>query len=93
MRFENKVVVITGASSGVGRAASVMAAKEGAKVYAVARREERLLSLADEVKSIGCTGEIVPVTCDVSKKKTWKDFLKKLKMKMLSLTCLLQMLV
>lgn len=93
MRFENKVVIVTGASSGVGRAASIMAAKEGAKVYAIARREERLLSLANEIDMLGGKGEIVPVTCDVSKKKMWKVYLKRLRMKMISLTCLLQMQV
>lgn len=67
MRFENKVLVVTGASSGVGRATSLMAAKEGAKIYAVARREERLLALAEEVKSLGCKGQVIPVPCDISK--------------------------
>lgn len=42
MRFENKVLVITGASSGVGRSTSLMAAEEGAKVYSFARRKEKL---------------------------------------------------
>ena len=79
MRFENKVVIITGASSGVGRAASIMAAKEGAKVYAIARREERLLSLANEIDMLGGKGEIVPVTCDVSKKEDVESLFEKVK--------------
>lgn len=69
MRFENKVLIITGASSGVGRSASIMAAKEGAKVYSVARREEKLIALRDEVKALNCQGEIIPVVCDVSKQE------------------------
>lgn len=79
MRFENKILVITGASSGVGRAASLMAAKEGAKVYAVARREEKLISLADEVKAQGFPGQVIPVTCDVSKKEDVDRLFEKVK--------------
>jgi serine 3-dehydrogenase (NADP+) len=44
-----QVVVIVGASSGVGRAAAVLFAGEGAKVVAAARREDRLQSLKDEL--------------------------------------------
>ena len=42
MKLENKVVLITGASSGMGREIALTFAKEGAKVVAVARRVERL---------------------------------------------------
>ena len=41
MRLMNKVAVVTGASSGVGREIALLFAKEGAKVVAVARRAER----------------------------------------------------
>jgi len=44
-----QVVVIVGASSGIGRAAAVLFAREGAKVVASARREERLQALKDEL--------------------------------------------
>ena len=47
MRLENKVVVVTGASSGVGREIAIRFAKEGAKVVAVARRAERLAALEE----------------------------------------------
>ncbi len=42
MRFEGKVALVTGASSGIGRACAVRFREEGARVFAVARREERL---------------------------------------------------
>ena len=42
MRFSGRVVFVTGASSGIGRACGVRFREEGASVFAVARREERL---------------------------------------------------
>src|SRR5689334_21219333 len=50
--LEKQVVLVVGASSGIGRATAVLFAKEGAKVMAAARRAERLKSLKDEVPSI-----------------------------------------
>jgi NADP-dependent 3-hydroxy acid dehydrogenase YdfG len=46
------VVLVTGASSGIGRALCVELAGKGLKVYAAARREAALRSLADEVPGI-----------------------------------------
>ena len=57
MRLENKVAVVTGASSGVGREIARLFAKEGAKVVAVARRAERLADLEKQSKNL--PGEIV----------------------------------
>ncbi|MDU1642875.1 SDR family oxidoreductase [Peptoniphilus harei] len=79
MRFVNKVLVITGASSGVGRSASLMAAGEGGKVYAFARRKEKLEALAEEAKSLGCKGEIIPVPGDVSKQEDVDRLFEKVK--------------
>ena len=47
--LSGQVVVIVGASSGTGRAAAVLFAREGAKVVAAARREDRLQSLQEEL--------------------------------------------
>lgn len=79
MRFVNKVLVITGASSGVGRSASLMAAGEGGRVYAFARRKEKLEALAEEAKSSGCKGEIIPVPGDVSKQEDVDRLFEKVK--------------
>ncbi len=46
-----QVAVIVGASSGIGRAAAVLFAREGSKVVAAARRQDRLQSLKDEMAS------------------------------------------
>lgn len=46
--FIGKTAIVTGASSGIGRATALMLAKKGAHVFAVARREARLLELARE---------------------------------------------
>ena len=45
MDFKNKVVVITGASSGIGEATALKFAKKGANVVLVARRKEKLLEV------------------------------------------------
>lgn len=47
--IENKVVIVTGASSGIGEAAAKALAKNGAKVVLGARREDRLQKLAAEI--------------------------------------------
>ena len=68
MRLENKVVVVTGASSGVGREIALRFAKEGAKVVAVARRAERLAALEEQSKELA--GEIVAYAGDISLEET-----------------------
>lgn len=47
--LENKVVIITGASSGIGEETAKVLARNGAKVVFSARREDRLKQLADEI--------------------------------------------
>lgn len=48
MRLKDKVVLLTGASSGMGREMALLFSEEGAKVVAVARRMDRLEELAKE---------------------------------------------
>ena len=64
MKLENKVAVVTGASSGVGKQIALLFASEGAKVVAVARRKERLLELEEASKEL--PGEIVAYAGDIS---------------------------
>lgn len=53
MSVENKVVVITGASSGIGEATAKLLAKNGAKVVLGARRENRLQEISQDIKDAG----------------------------------------
>jgi short-subunit dehydrogenase len=61
---EPKSVFITGASSGLGRALSLWFARRGARVWAAARRSEKLASLKSEAAA--GPGAIEPVTLDVT---------------------------
>ena len=51
--IKDKVVIITGASSGIGAATAKLLAGEGAKVILGARREEKLKQLVDEIQNAG----------------------------------------
>ena len=62
--LKDKVVLITGASSGFGEDAARLFAKEGCKVVLAARRLEKLQSLAGEIQEAG--GEALAVPVDVN---------------------------
>ena len=62
--YQGRVVVISGASSGLGKQMSKAFAKQGATVVVMARRIEKLEELAKEIKEIGV--ECLPVKCDVT---------------------------
>jgi short-subunit dehydrogenase len=63
-RLDNQSVVITGASSGIGRATALMFAEMGASVTLVARRDEPLHELAAECERAG--GRALVVTANVT---------------------------
>lgn len=67
MKLENKAIVVTGASSGMGKAIVELFVKEGANVIAVARRADRLATLAESLN--GEAGKCIPFTGDVSKRE------------------------
>jgi thioester reductase-like protein/short-subunit dehydrogenase len=70
-------VIITGASSGIGRASAIAVAERGAKVFALARNGQALDHLVDEIRESG--GQAYAFTCDVtdssSVEHTVKDIL------------------
>ncbi|WP_374286339.1 SDR family oxidoreductase [Lactococcus sp.] len=65
MTIKDKVVIITGASSGIGQATAELLAKRGAKLVLAARREERLLALTEKINQAG--GDSVFFVMDVVK--------------------------
>ena len=66
MNLTDKVVIITGASSGIGEATAQKLAKAGAKVVLMARREDKLKALKDTIENDG--GTALVVSGDVIKK-------------------------
>jgi len=65
--LSGKVALVTGASSGIGRASALALAKQGAKIALAARRIERLEALVVEIKTLG--GEALAIQTDVLKKE------------------------
>lgn len=65
--FRDKVVWITGAGSGIGRAVACMFAAEGASLVLIGRRRDKLQSVHDEVCAGGGRGEVLAL--DVSRRE------------------------
>jgi FlaA1/EpsC-like NDP-sugar epimerase len=71
-RFENKVIAITGATSGIGRAAALAFAAEGGKVGFCGRRELLGRQVEQEIRSRG--GEALSIKADVRVEAEVKSF-------------------
>jgi NADP-dependent 3-hydroxy acid dehydrogenase YdfG len=67
-----KVVAITGASAGIGRATALRLARDGASVAICARRADRLEQVADEIRRAG--GRALAVPADVTKPDDMRRF-------------------
>ena len=75
MDIQDKVVIITGASSGIGEATALKLSNKEAKVVLTARREEKLEELKNKIESNGGTALIV--TGDVTKKEDYDNLVEK----------------
>jgi NADP-dependent 3-hydroxy acid dehydrogenase YdfG len=71
--MKNKVVVITGASSGIGRATALLLAQKGASLALAGRSYPRLTEVADEVKRLG--GQAIAVPTDVTQQDQVADLM------------------
>ena len=67
MNIKDKVVIITGASSGIGEATARQFGREGAKIILAARRVDRLEALAQEIISMNSGAKTLVVQADLAK--------------------------
>ncbi len=73
--FKDKIFIVTGASSGIGKAIAIEAAKQGANVVLAARNTENLEAVAEVIKGFG--QEALAVKTDVSKKEDARNLIEK----------------
>jgi NAD(P)-dependent dehydrogenase (short-subunit alcohol dehydrogenase family) len=73
--MKNKVVLITGALTGIGRAAALAFARKGAQIVVSGRRDEAGEALANELRSLGSEAEYI--RADVRKEDDIRDLVAK----------------
>ncbi|XP_011183970.1 uncharacterized oxidoreductase TM_0325-like [Zeugodacus cucurbitae] len=79
MNFEGKVVLITGASSGIGAAAAVKFAELGAQLILNGRNEENLKAVAEQCSSVGKKPHLVigDISKEADAERLWQETLEK----------------
>ena len=63
-RFEDRVLLVTGAASGIGRASAMRLAREGGRIVCVDVQQEGLETAVEEIRHLG--GQALALVCDVS---------------------------
>ena len=76
MDIKGKVVIVTGASSGIGEATARQFGKEGARLVLAARRVDRLEALAKEISALNTGAETLVVQADLSKLEDIQSLIK-----------------
>jgi 3-oxoacyl-[acyl-carrier protein] reductase len=74
MRLKDKVVIITGAGRGIGKAISIGFAEQGAHIVAAARTESEITLVAEAVKKLG--RESLGIICDVTNEDQVKNLVR-----------------
>lgn len=62
--LKNKVIILTGASQGIGKELAIVYAKLGANIALVARNKEKLQQVKSELHELGC--EAITISCDLT---------------------------
>ncbi|WP_178988488.1 SDR family oxidoreductase [Winogradskyella schleiferi] len=75
MNLDNRTIIITGASSGIGEATAKKLANDGANVVLMARREDKLNSIKEAIESNG--GKALVASGDVTKKEDFENVVAK----------------
>ena len=73
MKFGDKIVLISGATGGMGEEIAKQLSREGCKLTLFARREEKLRELSDKIKTISDKTECIYKKCDVKKREDVKQ--------------------
>jgi NAD(P)-dependent dehydrogenase (short-subunit alcohol dehydrogenase family) len=71
MQLDGRVALVTGAGSGIGKAAALLLAREGARVAALGHTEDELRAAADEIAAAG--GEALPLVADIADPAQMED--------------------
>lgn len=73
--LKDKVAIITGGSDGIGKAAALSMAQEGASIVIVARRPDILETAAQDLKSAAGNAQILPIPADVTHPDTARNII------------------
>ncbi|MDO5409503.1 MAG: SDR family oxidoreductase [Lachnospiraceae bacterium] len=79
-RLEDKVCIVTGASSGIGKATAELFAAEGAKLAVCARTESKLMAAAETFRACGAK-DVLAIPCDVGVPEQLENFFLQIKKK------------